>query len=135
MKRFCQYLDDVGMDRSAECPEPIYEFYAYLAGECKKFKTLQEAKQYSSNTERVIVNHKDQQEFWESRRILERKAFENWYTDLCQEYSHLPVSVFELCYEEAYSRGHAYGHDEVASCLVDVVHRAEAIIKAYKGQL
>lgn len=135
MKSFNQYLDDVGMDRIAECPLAIYEWYAYRAGECKKFQTLQDAKQYSSNTERVVVNQKEQYEFWENRRHLERQAFENWYSDLCQEYGDLSTDMFELCYSEAYDRGHAYGYDEVAARLSDVVNFAESLISIYKGSL
>jgi hypothetical protein len=52
--------------------------------------------------------------------------------DLREQYADLPVAVFNLCYSQAYDRGHSSGYDEVANYMIDIVYFAQKIIEASK---
>ena len=58
----------------------------------------------------------------------ENKAIQLWKDNLRSEYSHIRESVYNMCYEEAYDRAHAYGYDEVASVLKDVIGFAHKLL-------
>lgn len=59
------------------------------------------------------------------------RAGEIWDAALRSEYSHLPVKIYNICFETAYERGHSSGYDEVANCMIGVVDFAASIIEAW----
>jgi hypothetical protein len=87
----------------------------------KQFKTL--------ITEKIVENQDAVDQYHKALSSVDQRASEIWYASLRNEYPDLSTEVFNLCYEQAYSDGHAYGHDEVANCMISVVEFAEKILK------
>ena len=132
MKSWNQYLEQVGYDIHTKAPESKFVYYGYKEGKAQKFKTQIEAQGWSKQWESVLSNKEEIAKFWDDRQAKEAQAQIHWYHDLQAEYDHLPAKVFEVCYNEAYDRSHAYGYDEVASRMTGVVHFAEQIMDALK---
>lgn len=129
MMTFKEACEAVDYDITEVCPITAnYVFYAYLCGKSEEFPTKAEALKFSSNIERVETT-KEQREAWFTERVaLESKAAAIWYgamkTDfLCYSiYKNvLTEAMFEVCYAEAYERGHSAGYDEVGNYMYSVV--------------
>jgi hypothetical protein len=62
--------------------------------------------------------------YWNGRKVLESSARELWYASMKDEYlapnGSLSPLMFDLCYDEAYDRGHSAGYDEVANYMSSV---------------
>jgi len=71
----------------------------------------------------VTTNMAECDAWWNSQRELESKACDLWYQELKEEYLSPSFSqeLFDLCYSQAYDRGHHAGYDEVASYMADYV--------------
>ena len=110
-----------------------YVYYGYKNGECKSFETRDEAKEFGIAVERVQTNKEECDLYWAKRDALAMQALDIWYNTLREEYKHLSDNIFNLCYDQAYDRGHAYGYDEVASYMTGIVDFAERIIEASKN--
>lgn len=123
----------LGYDFDKACPiQSIKIVYAYKNGTVKKFDNITDAKKFSSITE-VVDDPKSKARWtawWKIR--LEQQAHVNdiLEKELRLEYSHLSDQVYNLCYDEAYDRGHSGGFDEVAAIMESVVAFAEDIMKA-----
>lgn len=76
------------------------------------------------------TNKAEVDRFWKERQAKEVEAFALWKDELRDCYAHLSPEVFEICYDEAYERGHACGYDEIGSCMVGVVEFAERLLEA-----
>lgn len=85
------------------------------------------------NVEKVITNKKEIDKFWEVEQYKENFALDKWKKDLKEEFN-LKIEIFNLCYSEAYERGHSAGYDEVANNLIDIVEFANKLIKIFKNQ-
>lgn len=126
-------------DAYQESPEPeyptkTYMYRAYKNGECKTFTTQKEAYKFSSLVEKYWDNeeeYKAQKQIWDDWNT---KITVAWYDDLRKEYDHLNDELFDICYSEAYDRGHSSGYDEVANCMINVVDFCDSLIKAYNKQ-
>lgn len=132
MKPFKHFLERVGYDADAKAPEAKYAYYGYKEGEARQFNSMQDAQLWSKYTERVQLNKAEVHMFWKERQDKEVEATIMWNSALRDCFSHLSPEVYGICYDEAYERGHAYGYDEVASCMNDVVEFAERILEATK---
>jgi hypothetical protein len=119
-------------------PTKDYIWYAYGGGMARAFKTEKEAKEFSKNIEKVETKESKQryEDFWNIRSKVESIASDAFHADLRKEYSYLSDEIYNACYSQAYNRGHAYGYDEVASIIDDVVEFAEELIEiTSKGNL
>lgn len=61
-----------------------------------------------------------------------QKAANNWHSDLRSEYKDLSNNVFDICYDEAYDRGHHAGYDEVVYQMEHIVIFAKKILNMCK---
>jgi DNA repair ATPase RecN len=132
MMKFEDACKLVGHDRRAAPPEPVYTYFAYKDGKAQEFSTLDLAKEFSKNNEKVLVNKEEIDTFWKNMAQRLELAVEEWMESLRVEYSHLSGKQFNICYNEAYDRGHHAGYDEVAMYMSDVVEFAESIIESTK---
>lgn len=120
----------INLPRNA--PSYVYKFFAYKNGDCVTFDTEREAKEYSSLYERIHVNKEEIDKYLALSREFHNLAWKYWYSDLRQEYSYLHDKVFDICYDEAYERGHSGGYDEVGFCMSDIVQFAQRLFVAQK---
>lgn len=128
--RYDDACAQVGYDRqSYNAPAAEYKYFAYKNGESKEFNSMAEAKNFSSNTEKVQTNKEEVQKYHNERRALENKASEIWHNALREEYDYLPDAIYNLCYSKAYEDGHSAGYDEVANEMIDLADMAEKIMK------
>lgn len=108
----------------SRAPERIYKYFAYKDGQAFECSSKEEALKISSLVDQVLVNKDEIEQYTENRNNLLRKAIQIWKDSLRAKYSHISDYVYNLCYEEAYYRSHAYGYDEVASTLEDEIEFA-----------
>ena len=127
---FSEACNQVGYnpDRS-NAPERIYTYFAYKDGQSFECFSKAEAQKISHLIEYVLVNKDEIDQYAKNQNALLNKAIQLWKDNLREEYSHIRESVYNMCYEEAYDRAHAYGYDEVASVLKDVIGFACKILK------
>jgi|694.fasta_scaffold27136_3 hypothetical protein len=110
-------------------PAKEYVWYAYKNGECQTFENRNDALTFSENVERSEVNKEIYEEKLKLYYENEQKVVDYWISEMRKEFG-IPSKVFDICYSEAYDRGHAYGHDSVAERMNDIVEFAEKIIAA-----
>ena len=125
----------VGYDSTEYNPPVIgYKYYGYKDGKVIECKTEQEARKYK-NHEFVVdpVMKQVRDSYYAKRRELEKKANRLFEILLRGEYLHLSDEVYNKCYSKAYEDGHAYGYDEVAMYLSEIVDFVEDIIKLTKS--
>ncbi len=123
MITYKEACEQVGYDSYVLCPiEAITVWYAYKDGMATEFSDRDEAFKLSKLVERKVVNKSEIDAWWDSRRKLEQAACEIWEEELKAEYigDNCSEELFDACYNEAYERGHAYGHDEIASYMSDI---------------
>lgn len=118
---------EAGLNTLPEVPQQTLVVFAYKDGEVKQFDTIKEAQKFSSNMERKWVSTTERDEIINQRNEAIEEAFKIWYAHLRNYWEQLSDEMFAACYEEAYRRGHSYGHDEVANYMYDVVDFAKLI--------
>lgn len=130
MKSIQTFRDQVGLkpysEIEADIPEVKYVYYAYKMGATTQHNSMVEARNVSSNTEKVAEpkSKAAHEAFWFARKALEAQAFDAWYDELKAEHSDLTEPQFNSIYSKAYDDGHSAGYDEVAlhfSILYDFV--------------
>jgi hypothetical protein len=130
MKSFNEICREMGYTRGDSCPIPVLrEFFAYSNGVATKFQTEAEARKSSKLVEVVDCSAEARKKWWAARMELEAKAAAIWFTALkehwttpCQALSFgLSEELFQVCYDEAYARGHANGYDEVENYMREIV--------------
>ncbi len=110
-------------------PTAEFTFFAYKNGETKQFSSNKEALGFSQNIEKVQVN---EEEYKEKRKLYFEdcaKVDEYWMSELRKEFD-ISDKLFDVCYSEAYDRGHSAGYHEVYIYMIEVVEFAEKIITA-----
>jgi hypothetical protein len=134
MKKYIDYMQEAGVPAYSSRPENKYVWHAYKNGSLVYTSEVSRADaELSGDTkivERVLRNEEEVNAWLLLQKETSTKAFELWYADLREEYSSLNDEVFNLCYDQAWDRGHSAGYDEVESYMQDVVSFAEKIIKA-----
>ena len=134
MKYFSYYMDEAGVPRHDSKPAHKYVWHAYKNGglvytsEISKEDAEKQGK--TKLVERVLQNEDEFNAWNKLYKETSDKAADLWYADLREEYSGLNDAVFNLCYDQAWDRGHSAGRDEVASYMQDITWFAEKIIKA-----
>lgn len=101
-------------------------------GEVQEFCNESDAKSFSNLVERVTVNQQEIDNWKQTRRELESKAFDIWHTHLRREYDYLSDAVFDLCYNKAYDDGHSAGYDEVSVEMSDIAYFAIRVLGEQK---
>ena len=136
MKPYKEYLQAENVPDYRTRPTPEYVWFAYKNGEVVYRSLLSwEDAEKRGNTkvvEKVCVNKADIDAWDEVQEQAVCRAETKWYEDMREEYSFLNSTVFNLCYAEAYGRGHSSGYDEVANYMIDIVCFAEKILAASK---
>ena len=122
MITFQNACEQVGYDRTAPRPEPIYKYFAYKAGVAKQFDTRKEAVAFSNIVERVIVNQSERDSFGKKQADGEAAAAELWMKELCDDYPELTDKQFGIIYDKAYEDGHSAGYDEVGLHFQDLYY-------------
>ena len=133
MKMWNECAVEVGFDRFDVQPPPLtYKFYAYKGGKAFECESYYAAAEISKHIEKFAepLSKATYDNFWERRRLLEVKANEIWYAALQEEFSELPVKLFQLCYSRAYEDAHGDGRDSVYYKMGEYVEFAEEVLKA-----
>lgn len=130
-KSFVECCEEVGLDYKAKAPEIESQWVAYQGGQVIPCASMNAAMKYSLY-DRVTSedSKKVHDEYFASRAEKESKAQDLFYKSLREEYSTLSDSLFQICYSEAYDRGHSAGYDEVANYMHSVVSFAKQVRKA-----
>lgn len=103
-------------------------FRAYKGGECRTFKTKKEAYAFSNLVDEEITNQEEIEKVRAEYYALDRKCQDIWHRELREEYQYLSDAIFQVCYNRAYDRSHAYGFDEIANTMITTVEFAEEIM-------
>ena len=120
--KFSEACKQVGYNPDySNAPERIYKYFAYKDGQSFECSSKEEAQKISHLIEQVLVNKDEIDQYVKNRNALLNKATQLWQDNLREEYLYISEYVYNMCYEEAYDRAHAYGYDEVASVLKDVI--------------
>lgn len=134
MKKYSDYMQEAGVPDYSSKPESKYVWYAYKNGRLvytsDESRADAELKGCTKLVEKVIQNGEEISAWEQLYREASSKASDLWHADLREEYSSLNDAVFNLCYEQAWDRGHSAGHDEVAYYMQNAVSFAEKIIQA-----
>ena len=134
MKKYSLYMQEAGVPTYCSKPESKYVWHAYKSGRLvytsEESRADAELKGNTKIVEKVLQNEEEINAWITLYKEASNKAFDLWYADLREEYSGLNNEVFNLCYDQAWERGHSAGHDDVESYMQDVVSFAEKIIKA-----
>lgn len=134
MKKYIDYIQEAGVPDYNSKPESKYVWHAYKNGRLVYTSEVSredaEKQGKTKLVERVLQNEEEINAWNHLYKETTNKAFELWYADLREEYSSLNDAVFNLCYDQAWDRGHSAGYDEVASYMQDAVSFAEKIIQA-----
>ena len=110
-------------------PEKEYVWFAYKNGESKQFSSRKDALTFSENVERTELNPEDYKEKLKLYHADQQKVINYWIAEMRKEFG-VPDNIFDICYSEAYDRGHSYGYDEVYSYMIDSVAFAEKVVTA-----
>ena len=130
MVKFEDVCKQVGYDRTAEWPEPIFKYFAYKSGVAKEFDTRKEAEAFSNNVERVVVNQSERDSFGRKQADSEAAAAELWMKELRTDYPELTDKQFGIIYDKAYEDGHSAGYDEVGLHFQDLYYFCMNFVKA-----
>lgn len=120
----------VGYDRTAKWPEPIFKYFAYKSSVAKQFDTRKEAEVFSNNIEKVIVNRSERDSFRRKQADGEAAAAELWMKELRTDYPELTDKQFDVIYGKAYEDGHSAGYDEVGLHFQDLYYFCMKFIQA-----
>lgn len=130
MIAFQDACKQVGYDRTAEWPKPIYKYFAYKSGKAHEFTTRQEALAFSKNVESVLANQDEIDAFCNRQREGERVAADLWMKELRADYPELTDKQFNMIYDKAYEDGHSAGYDEVSLHFQDLYYFCMNFVKA-----
>lgn len=130
MIKFEDACKQVGYDRTAKWPEPIFKYFAYKSGVAKQFDTRKEAEAFSNNVERVVVNQSERDSFGKKQAVGEAAAVELWLKELRADYPELTDKQFGVIYGKAYEDGHPAGYDEVGLHFQDLYYFCMNFVKA-----
>ena len=130
MITFQDACEQVGYDRTAEWPEPIFKYFAYKSGVVKQFDTRKEAVAFSNIVERVIVNQSELDSFGRKQADIEASAVNLWMKELRDDYPELTDKQFGIIYDKAYEDGHSTGYDEVGLHFQDLYYFCMKFVKA-----
>lgn len=132
---FDQYCRNVGYDRTKCAPDIRYSWASMKNGEVQIHPTEVEARKRSKLVERIAdpISKEIYDQFWEEQRAGEKRAFVAWYDGLIDEFRGLDHRVFDLCYAEAYERGHSEGYDEVYQCMQNIVEFVEKVLEVLEN--
>jgi len=137
MKKYSLYIQEAGVPDYSSKPKSKYVWHAYKNGSLVYTSEVSredaEKQGKTKLVEQVLQNGEEINAWNQLYKEASNKAFDLWYADLREEYSSLVDEVFNLCYDQAWDRGHSAGYDEVESYMRDVVRFAEKIIRAYSG--
>ena len=122
MIRFEDACEQVGYDRTAEWPKPIFKYFAYKAGKAFEFKTMKEALAFSKNVEKAMANQDEIDVFRNRQREGEASAVDLWMKELRADYPELTDKQFGIIYDKAYEDGHSAGYDEVGLHFQDLYY-------------
>ena len=120
-------LNDVGFSDLPKIPDQYPIYYAYKKGEVREFTNRNDAMNFSNKFDLVWKSSPDRDDIIKDRIAAETKAFDTWYSKLREYWNNIDNDMFELCYHEAYNRGHSSGYDEIASYMHDVVSFAKQV--------
>ena len=138
MKTWTECLAEAGIPNMDayldERPREKYVWFAYRNGEAKKFSNKQDAVEFSSIIERIVENAEEISAFDDDHQKRHQHAAVIWMEALKQEYSDLPIRVFNIIDVYAYSAGHAYGYDAVAEKFFEYAEFATRIMEAANGK-
>lgn len=104
-------------------PEPVgrkLNYRAYKDGECKIFDDYVDASKFSNLIEKFVVNLEEWTSYKKKHDAVLVDATKFWMQELKTEFN-LSDSLFDVCYAEAWERGHSYGYDHISNCMTDVV--------------
>ena len=123
----------VGLNRDLPLPELVYRWVGYSGGKIIECRTMGEAAEYALH-DRLATDEsaKAREDFQKSKTEKEARAIEMFQKSLREEYPEVPDALYDVCYREAYTRGHASGLDDVAHILADVISFAELVQKVTK---
>jgi hypothetical protein len=122
---FSEACNQVGYNPDySNAPTRIYTYFAYKDGQSFECFSKAEAQKISHLIEYVLVNKDEIDQYAKNQNALLNKAIQLWKDNLREEHSSIPERVYNICYEKAYDRAHAYGYDEVASTLKDEIEFA-----------
>ena len=122
------------MDRS-DRPAPQTVYYTYAKGVVTEHATREQALLASNTIERFVVNQDEIDEYNEMKATQYAAVDDEWMRLLREEYVELPQEVFDICYQEAYERGHSHGHDEVANVMISVIDFTRRLLQAMVRRL
>lgn len=130
MVKFEDACQRVGYDRSAERPQTIYKYYAYIDGKAHEFATRQEAQTFSNLVEYTVANKDEIRAFQDKQTEAEIAAAELWLKELRADYPELTDKQFGVIYGKAYEDGHSAGYDEVGLHFQDLYYFCMNFVKA-----
>lgn len=132
MRRFTEIRAELGMDQPQTPPERKMAYFSYLEGQALEHATIEGARKRSKLVEAIVVNKNEIDAYHAAQKQLENQAFDLWLAELKKEHAELSEAQFNLCYSQAYARGHCYGYDEVASHMEDIVYFANKLLATVK---
>lgn len=127
-KSYSECCREVGLDRNKRIPELVYRWVGYSGGKLIECKSMMEAQQYALH-ERLSTEESVQarDNFFKDNIEKEKKAINLFVRSLREDYSEISDQLFDVCYDEAYKRGHSAGYDEVAAYMDEVVGFAKKV--------
>lgn len=134
MKSYKEIYRNIAGDFPSSPPEMKRVFYAYKEGKVLgKGNSLEDIRRnFGANviTEKVVSNQKEIHEYWERKKLIDDEAFSIWFSIIQQAYDDLPIELFNVCYAEAYERGHSSGFDEITHQMHEVVEFAKKVLES-----
>ena len=139
MIKFEDACKQVGYDRTAEWPKPIFKYFAYKSGKAHEFETMKEALAFSKNVEKAMANQDEIDVFRNRQREGEHTAVDLWMKELRDDYPELTDKQFGIIYDKAYEDGysveydeddHSAGYDEVGLHFQDLYYFCMKFVKA-----
>lgn len=131
MDSYQSFLDEAGVKNPWSDYPDTYQYFAYKAGQSfGPFETREEAKKVSVNIEKIKLENPAKEAAIKEFVRLGLVGRESFLKALREEHLEVSDGVYDICYEEAYDRGHSAGYDEVAAHLPDYIYLAKRIIEA-----
>ena len=135
MKKYSLYMQEAGVPDYSSKPESKYVWHAYKNGRPVYTSEVSRADaELNGNTKIVekVLRNKEEIDAWNTLyKETSTRAFDLWYADLREEYSSLNEEIFNMCYDQAWERGHSSGHDEVEMYMSDIVYFVQKVLAAY----